>query len=100
MIIELLAKRRQLRAREHWSRERLESYQNEAVRALRQYAYARSPFYQRLHNGVFGAPLLKLPVLSKEMLMDHFDELVTDRAIRAWDAVHSWADVRKCANHG
>ena len=85
MIIELLVKRRQLRAHEYWSRERLESYQNEAVRALRQYAYARSPFYQRFHKGLFGAPLLELPVLSKETLMDHFDELVTDRAIRLQD---------------
>jgi len=52
------------------------------LRSLREYAYAHSPFYQGFHQGLTDAPLHELPVLTKAMLMEHFDELVTDHAIR------------------
>jgi putative adenylate-forming enzyme len=55
------------------------------LRACREYAYAHSPFYQRFHRGLTDRPLQELPVLTKEMLMEHFDELVTDRAVRLED---------------
>lgn len=80
MILELLSARRRLRVRERWTRQQLESYQTEALRRLRQYAYAHSPFYQQFHKRLYEAPLCDLPVLSKATLMDRFDDLVTDRA--------------------
>jgi phenylacetate-CoA ligase len=81
MIIQLLAERRQLRAREHWTRKLLEDYQAQALRVVREDAYAHSPFYQQFHQGLYDAPLQDLPVLTKGMLMDHFDDLVTDRTL-------------------
>ncbi len=80
----------QLRQHERWSRSRLETFQAESLRRLREYAYARSPFYQRFHHGLFDRPLAELPVLTKTMLMGHFDDLVTDRSIRL-DAVREFA---------
>lgn len=76
---------RQLRQRERWTRPQLEAHQAESLRRLREHAYARSPFYQRLHEGLFDRPLHELPVLTKAMVMEHFDELVTDRVVRLED---------------
>ena len=81
MIWSLLAELRQLRQREHWTRQQLEAYQANTLRSLREYVYAYSPFYQRFHKGLTDRPLHELPVLTKAMLMEHFDELVTDRTI-------------------
>ena len=81
MILELLSARRRLQVRERWTRQRLESYQTESLCRLRQYAYTHSPFYQQFHKRLYEAPLCDLPVLGKAMLMDHFDDLVTDRAV-------------------
>jgi putative adenylate-forming enzyme len=72
----------QLRQRERWTRSQIETYQAESLRRLRETAYARSPFYQQFHKGLTDRPPHELPVLTKAMLMEHFDELVTDREIR------------------
>jgi phenylacetate-CoA ligase len=78
----LLSKMRQFRRRDHWNRQQLTSYQSNALHSLREYAYTNSPFYQKFHQGLTNAPLYELPVLTKAMLMENFDDLVTDRAIR------------------
>jgi phenylacetate-coenzyme A ligase PaaK-like adenylate-forming protein len=52
---------------------------------LREHAYARSPFYGRFHRGLAERSLSKLPILTKEMVMEHFDELVTDPTVRLTD---------------
>jgi phenylacetate-CoA ligase len=70
---------------DRWTRQQLEDYQARALQACREYAYAHSPFYQRCHRGLTDRPLHELPVLTKAMLMEHFDELITDRAIRLED---------------
>ena len=75
----------QMRKRERWTRQQLEAYQTVSLRRLREYAYARSPFYQRFHKGLFDRPLHELPVLTKAVVMEHFDELVTDRILRLED---------------
>jgi phenylacetate-CoA ligase len=82
IVLSLLAEMRQFRQRDHWTHQQLEAYQVEALRSLREYTYAHSPFYRRFHQGLVDAPLHELPVLTKAILMDHFDELVTVRAIR------------------
>src|SRR5512132_680057 len=79
IMLKLLHTLEQLRKHESWNRQQLESYQAEALVNLRQYAYKRSPFYQRFHKGLMDRPLQELPVLTKAMMMEHFDELVTDR---------------------
>jgi phenylacetate-CoA ligase len=71
---------------ESWTRQQLEDYQAQALNTCREYAYAHSPFYQRFHQGLMDHPLQELPVLTKAMMMEHFDDLVTDRAIRLRDA--------------
>ena len=45
------------------------------------HAYAESPFYQKFHRGLMGSPLSELPVLTKSMVMEHFDDLVTNRGV-------------------
>lgn len=90
IILKLLYTLEQLRKHEGWTRQRLGSYQAEALRDLRQYAYQRSPFYQKFHKGLTGRPLHELPVLTKAMMMEHFDELVTDRTLHLED-VRSYA---------
>jgi phenylacetate-coenzyme A ligase PaaK-like adenylate-forming protein len=75
----------QLRKHERWTRPQLEADQAEQLRRLRTYAYAHSPFYQQFHRGLEDRPLHELPVLTKAMLMEHFDELVTDRTLHLED---------------
>ena len=89
-IPRLLLALRQLRARERWTRPQIEAYQQVALARQRAYAYAHSPFYRDFHKGVFDRPLPELPVLTKATLMEHFDDLVTDRAIRL-DDVRAYA---------
>lgn len=81
LTLELWRRLARLRERERWTRTQLEAHQATAFRALRAHAYARSPFYQRFHQGLSDRPLQDLPVLTKALVMEHFDELVTDRAI-------------------
>ena len=77
--------RRQLRQRDRWTRRQLETHQARTLRLLREHAYANSPFYRRFHKGLEDRPLDELPVLSKALLMEHFDELVTDPMVRLAD---------------
>jgi phenylacetate-CoA ligase len=73
---------RELRKHETWTRAQLEASQADGLRQLREYAYAHSPFYQKFHQGLTDRPLNELPILTKAMLMENFDELVTDPSIR------------------
>jgi putative adenylate-forming enzyme len=77
---------------DRWSRRQLEDYQARALQACREYAYTHSPFYKQFHRGLTDRPLQELPVLTKAMLMEHFDELVTDRSIRLEDVRQFMAD--------
>jgi len=77
---------------DRWTRQQLEDYQARALQTCREYAYAHSPFYQRFHRGLTDRPLHELPVLTKATLMEHFDELVTDRTIRLEDVRQYMAD--------
>jgi phenylacetate-CoA ligase len=85
IMLKLMTRLGQFRKHERWTREQLEAYQAQRLRSLREYAYARSPFYQQFHQGLADRPLKDLPVLTKAMVMEHFDELVTDRSVRLQD---------------
>jgi phenylacetate-CoA ligase len=85
MIARVLWLRRVLRRRERWSRAQVEDYQRRKLAALRSHAVLRSPFYQRFHQGLRDRPLAELPVLTKAMLLDHFDEITTDPALHLDD---------------
>lgn len=86
ILSKLLVQLQRLRQQDRWTRAQLEAYQARELERLRHDAYDRSPFYQRFHHGKMDAPLQQLPVLTKAMMMEHFDELVTDRSIRLQDA--------------
>jgi phenylacetate-CoA ligase len=79
---------------DHWTRQQVEEYQTRALHACREYAYARSPFYQRFHRGLTDRPLEELPVLTKAVMMEHFDEIVTDRAIHLQEVKRFLAEMR------
>jgi putative adenylate-forming enzyme len=81
----LLRARADLRSHDRWSRDEVLAHQARALRELRQYAIANSPFYRKHHAGLADAPLDALPIVTKAMLMDRFDEVVTDRAIHLSD---------------
>ncbi len=72
----------QLETRNRWNRPKLIEHQARQLEALRRHAYAYSRFYRDFHSGLMEQPLEELPVLTKMMVMEHFDELVTDRTIR------------------
>jgi phenylacetate-CoA ligase len=85
IILKVLALRHRLRQRDRWTRRQLEEHQRRALHRLREHAYARSPFYGRFHRGFTDRPLGDLPVLTKQMVMERFDELVTDPTVRLAD---------------
>lgn len=89
IAIGVLLKLRRFRRQEHWTREELDAYQVKALHQLREYVYAHSRFYQQFHRGLTDHPLHDLPVLTKSMLMEHYDDLVTDPAIHL-DAVRKY----------
>jgi phenylacetate-coenzyme A ligase PaaK-like adenylate-forming protein len=70
---------------EHWSRERIKTYQASRLRELRRFALAHSPFYRTFHKQLESRPLSEPPVLTKRHLMEAYDDAVTDRAIRLAD---------------
>jgi len=93
MLLKTLRAIKQLRQHEAWTRSQLEAHQAQALRHLRDHAYAYSPFYQRFHRGLFDRPLHEVPVLTKSTLMEHFDEVVTDRSVHL-EAVRAFAGER------
>ncbi|MGI5132820.1 phenylacetate--CoA ligase family protein [Pseudonocardia sp. CA-107938] len=77
LVLGVLASRHRLRRRDSWSRAQLLDHQTRALADLRSHAYSRSAFYRGFHAGLHGRPLSELPVLTKSLLMERFDELVT-----------------------
>jgi phenylacetate-coenzyme A ligase PaaK-like adenylate-forming protein len=70
---------------DRFSREELEAQQRRRFRRLVRFVHRRSPFYARImrERGLDPATcrLEDFPDLTKRDLMEHFDELVTDRRI-------------------
>jgi len=101
LMLSVLHRLEEMRRREQWPRPRIMAYQQASLRRLRDHAYMRSPFYQKFHRGLFDCPLSELPVLTKAMMMEHFDEIVTDRQVRLEDVrahVHSSDDNARFLN--
>jgi phenylacetate-CoA ligase len=79
----ILGRARELLALDCWSRERLVDLQRERLRALIAHAVASSPYYREaLGPDATEADLADLPPLSKPLLMDNFDRIVTDPRLR------------------
>jgi phenylacetate-coenzyme A ligase PaaK-like adenylate-forming protein len=76
---------RALLTHDRWSPDELAAHQAERLSALVSHAAARSRFYQDLYKGIrLDRPiaLKSLPVITKAMVMDSFDRLVTDPRLR------------------
>ncbi|HWH46071.1 MAG TPA: hypothetical protein VNT32_15230 [Thermoleophilaceae bacterium] len=85
---------RALAERERVSRAALEQYQRERVAAIVRYAAANSVFYRERFEGLVGAgpvDLAALPALDKRLMMDRYDDLVTDRRVRR-DETLAWIE--------
>jgi phenylacetate-CoA ligase len=77
-----------LLSRDRWSRDQLLAHQRERLRALLRHAAAASPYYREVLGGAAADPdvdLAALPTLSKEVLVERFDDIVTDRRLRRAD---------------
>jgi putative adenylate-forming enzyme len=81
----LLRERARLRAHDRWTRDEVRGHQAKRLAELRGFAASNSPFYRELHRGLEDAPLASLPVVTKAILMERFDDLVTDRAVHLAD---------------
>jgi phenylacetate-CoA ligase len=68
-----------------WARPRIAAHQSERLSKLRRYALQNSPFYRTFHRGLEASSLSELPILTKPVLMDNFDQLVTDRRVKLTD---------------
>lgn len=84
-MLRVLALRFTFRNRDKWAPEQLRRHQEDALKKLRAYTYANSPFYKRFHQGLGNAPLKDLPVLTKSELMKNWDDVITDRAVKLKD---------------
>jgi putative adenylate-forming enzyme len=75
---------RGLETHERWSPEQLHSHQRERLLAIVRDAAARSPYYRERFAGIElsdDLELAALPRLDKPTMLEHFDELVTDRRL-------------------
>ncbi|HEX2916385.1 MAG TPA: phenylacetate--CoA ligase family protein [Chloroflexia bacterium] len=80
-LVKVLKELGRLRRRARWNRAEIDHYQQQNLAALRAFAYSNSSFYKEFHRGCQDAPLSELPVLTKTILMENFDRLVTDPQI-------------------
>jgi len=80
-IVQVLSKLRELRSHDKWTTYQIADHQKKLFVELREFAYKRSPFYQKFHKGLETAPLSDLPVLTKSVMMENFDDFVTDRTL-------------------
>jgi phenylacetate-coenzyme A ligase PaaK-like adenylate-forming protein len=74
-----------LQRHDRWSRAALKRHQQEMLERMVRHAVARSPFYRALYDDLSGEPqiaLTRLPVIDKAMVMENFDDLVTDRRLK------------------
>jgi len=84
-LIRLLIRRRALRKHDQWTRTELLEHQAQSLKTLRDHAYTHSPFYRRFHAGLMDRPIRDLPVLTKNELMENWNDIVTDRTLNIDD---------------
>ena len=93
-LIRTLINWHQLKRQEFLPPEELNKIQNERLRLLVRHAKQNSPFYRELYQGIDpDSPefsVAALPVITKGMLMDRFDDVVTDKRLK-YREVSKWA---------
>ena len=70
------------------SRQQIELLQKRKLEKILRYAYENSPYYRETFEAagidadtIVKTPLSSFPTLNKDQLMEHFDDLVTDRSL-------------------
>lgn len=86
LALRVLWRQRQLERGCGMSSRELAAHQLQQIENVRQFAYKNSSFYARFHRGLERAPVDQLPPLSKGVMMENFDDLVTDRTLRLTEA--------------
>ena len=74
-----------LGSHDRWPPARLNAYRENELAKLRSFVYAHSSFYRKFHHNLEDRPLAELPILTKAMVMEHFDEILTDPTIHLAD---------------
>jgi phenylacetate-coenzyme A ligase PaaK-like adenylate-forming protein len=80
-----LVRHHKLERHETWSREQIEVLQRRRLDRLLRHAVAASSFYRDLYGGTRPPERARfddLPVVTKTMLMENFDRVVTDPRLR------------------
>jgi putative adenylate-forming enzyme len=85
LFLKTIYRGHQLKKHDHRPLEESLTVRDSAASSLIKFARTHSPFYAEFHRGFEDAPLSELPVLSKAIMMEHFDDLVTDCRIRLAD---------------
>lgn len=69
--------------------------QQRKLQKMLRYAYEHSPYYRNAFeaagitaDNIEKTPLDRFPTLNKDLLMEHFDELVTDRSLKQKELFH------------
>lgn len=76
----------ELLSHDRWTRAQLLELQRKKVRALLDHAVARSPYYREaLGPDAADKDFTELPTLSKGVLMDEFDRVITEPGLRLTD---------------
>lgn len=83
-IIQVLSKKRKFDAISKMSPAEVEAVQKENIRSMLSYTISHSAFYREFYQGRKSDDLLRegfcsIPLTDKQMIMDNFDSVVTDR---------------------
>lgn len=82
LLLNVLLQRRRLMSHVNWEPERVQAYSMARLKKLREYVYANSEFYKRFHANHYSDSLDNLPVLTKSLMMENFDDFVTDKNVK------------------
>lgn len=74
------------------NREQIKNLQNKKLRKLLEYAYENSKYYRRTfkeagitREQIYTLPISAFPTIDKDLLMEHFDDLVTNHDLKQND---------------
>lgn len=82
---------RKLQGRDLWTRAQIANHQQTTLQMLIAHAVDKSPFYREFYQKSGITPktsLQDLPILTKQNVMEHFDDMVTDPKLKLSDLHH------------
>ncbi len=87
-----------LRRHDKYTVEQIDKVQQKNLRKVVSFAKKRSPFYRKLYSGIDvnapGFSIKSLPPVTKELIMENFDKVVTDSRIKL-DHLKDWVQDEK-----